>query len=90
MTVREAFDALYPVLCYAQHERKYRPLEITDKPYWLHYEKLVMWGKVNTLREEAGKEMVPFSEVERVEQLASGHFDYTKKFALHCAELVIQ
>lgn len=90
MEPRKVYEQLFYRLCDAQNERNYRPIHSLDEPYWLDYEMLVMYGEVNRLRDAAGKDLIDFQEIKRVEQQASGHVDYTKKFALYCAELVTQ
>lgn len=75
----------------AQDNRECMPLSfdgLKPAPYWNTYEMLVVWKRVNQLRDAYDKEMLPFSEIKRVEQLASGHVDYTRKFALYASELV--
>lgn len=82
-------ERFHATLVDAQRERDYLPLSSSlDEPYWNTYEMMVMWLLVNKLREAYDRPMLPFEAVKRVEQSASGHFDYTKKFALYCAELV--
>ncbi len=57
---------------------------------WIAYERGVMFAAVQEERAKLGKAPVPLTEIERVERLACGHSDYTRKFALGCAELVLQ
>ena len=82
------FEEFRAALVSAQHERDYMPVKDMETPYWNTYEMLVMWKLVNAKRYGHDRPMLPFSEVQKAEQMASGHVDYTKKFALYCAELV--
>lgn len=73
----------------AQEERPNRQDLIDDyEPAWVLYERETMHAAVNQARADRGLPPVPIAAVKRVEQQAFGHFDYTKKFALYCAELV--
>lgn len=84
------FQALRENLAEVQRERNFRPVT-NGKDGWILYEKLFMWGRVNAMRHHLfNKEPVDFERVEWVEQLACGHVDYTKKFALYCAELILE
>lgn len=49
-----------------------------------------MHQAVNKARADRGLPSVSLAEVARVEQQAFGHSDYTKKFALYCAELALK
>ena len=75
-----------------QHDRDKRQWiePETGKPAWMRYELLGMWWSVNGYRTAWGRDPLPLSEVERVEQMASGHIDYTQKFAAYCADLVMK
>lgn len=61
---------------------------------WIDYERLTMLACVNMAREvedrlsENKRPKLTLEDIEKVEQQARGHFDYTKKFALYCSELV--
>lgn len=83
------YDQFKSALRAAMSQRTYLPFEEQDSPYWNTYEMLVMWKEVNMKRME-GHDLppVPFSAIERVEQMAAGHVDYFDKFALYCSELV--
>lgn len=54
---------------------------------WIAAERQVMLDIVNEVRVTAGKDPMTIGDVQRVEQCALGHVDYTRKFALYCAEL---
>jgi len=84
------FDRLREVLAEVQDERQYRPVS-NGSDGWIVYEQLHMWGVVNRMRAILmGKQPIPFEDIQRVESLASGHVDYSKKFALYCAELLLK
>lgn len=69
-----------------QKEREYRPEVIENfEVAWVVYERLFMYGLVN---EESDK-LIPLADVVAAEVRATGHIDYTHKFALYCAELVM-
>lgn len=82
------FEQFREALRDAQQDRDLLPVLDRDTPYWNTYEKMIMWKAVNQARREKDLPYVPHADIEAVEQQASGHFDYTKKFALYCAELV--
>jgi hypothetical protein len=54
---------------------------------WVAAERELMHHLVNQERKARGLAKLLVSEIERVELLAVGHSDYTRKFALYCAEL---
>lgn len=83
-------DRLLSALQVAQKERPQRlDNDGSGLPEWIAYELGVMHGMVNQLREELGLPPVGIEQVEAVEQQAVGHSDYSTKFALYCAELVL-
>lgn len=78
----------------AQDSREYLPMTLDEDGkmalYWNDFEKLVMYRAVNQFRYSLRKQFIAYKEIERVELMAAGHFDYTKKFALYCAELILK
>lgn len=56
---------------------------------WVVFERDTMFDAVTRERAKLGKAPVPMKDVERVETMAMGHCDYSSKFALYCAELVV-
>ena len=56
---------------------------------WVFYERSVMHREVNRVRADAGLSAVPIEAVKRVELQATGHCDYTQKFAFYCAEIAL-
>jgi len=56
---------------------------------WMEMELRRMHEEVSRLRFEMGKSELPIEEVRKVECLAVGHSDYSRKFALYCVELVL-
>jgi hypothetical protein len=94
--LRALSDSLYKELAEAQAQRDRRP-DLIDGPHgpecaWVIHEREVMLGAVNRLRAgiDAGLPPVAMAEVERADQLACGHVDYSRKFAWRCAELVLE
>lgn len=85
-----AFAVLLSNLQVAQSVRHTRGHvdEETGELAWIVHERTTMFNAVNGLRRERGLDPVSLDEVKRAESLASGHSDYTRKFALGCAELV--
>lgn len=81
-------DELLAVLTKAQEERSRR------SPYgpdgWIQFERSTLHAAVNAERLARGCMSIPVDHVERVERLANGHVDYSRKFALYCAELVFK
>jgi len=60
------------------------------EPAWAVHERELMHKAVNQERAKRSKKPVDLTEVTSVEQLALGHVDYAHKYALYCAELVLQ
>jgi hypothetical protein len=92
---KKAYDEIILVLETAQEYRRERDglVHLQDEgPVmgWAFYERLVVWGTVNRLRLQRGFPVLPLRHVTDVEQSASGHVDYTHKFALRSAELVFR
>lgn len=54
---------------------------------WVGYERDQMRAAVDAERARRGLPPVSGEAVRRVEQMAAGHCDYAKKYALYCAEL---
>ena len=90
VTHLSAFERLHETLVNAQAFRgllNERPLE-DGKPAWVAVERGAMHAAVNRLRDRVGLPGVDPELVERAESMAAGHVDYTKKYALYCADLV--
>lgn len=83
------FRLLHNALLHAQRFRNHLP-----DLGWIEYEKLTMLGCVNMARsvedrfKDEKRPLVTMEQIEQAESLASGHVDYSKKFALYCAELI--
>jgi hypothetical protein len=90
-SLKTATDCLRATLAAAQEERHRRPdlVEGPDGPEceWETYERTRMHDTVNAIRAERGLPAASVDEVVRVERLAVGHSDYSRKFAYYCAEL---
>jgi phosphopantetheine adenylyltransferase len=83
-------DWLYNTLTAAQDERHLRQAFVDGELAWIVYERETMHTAVNQARAERGLPALPIESIERVEMQATGHVDYTKKFALYCAELALE
>lgn len=84
MTKIEAHSLLLRTLRDCAPRRKELP---TQK--WIEYERNQMFEETNRLRLELKKDPLGLVQIRRVESLAEGHSDYAWKFALYCAELVV-
>jgi len=86
-------DHFLDVFSKAAEQRKSRdkwvpdPLEGRNSLEWVIFERQTMLAEVNRLRAERGLDPVDEKRVLQVEQMACGHVDYARKFALYCAEL---
>lgn len=81
-------DKLLSILTAAQEERPAREYVTSGELGWVIYERETMHQAVNEARAEAGKQPLTVDQIEQVESEADGHSDYSRKFALYCAELV--
>ena len=101
MTYKEVLEHLNRVLVTAQEKRndnKWEFVEIashhndlpTKVPSWNLYELKEMLISVNLIRVNNFLEPVTLKDIQRAEQTALGHYDYTKKFALACRDLVFK
>ncbi|WP_327066817.1 hypothetical protein [Kitasatospora sp. NBC_01302] len=81
-------DRFRDILATAQAERHLREDVIDGELEWVAHERTTMHRAVNKARAELGKQPLPISAVEAVEQQAVGHSDYSSKYAPYCAELV--
>lgn len=81
-------DQLLHTLTEAQEERPAREYVISGELGWVIYERETMHRAVNEARAEVGKQSLTIDQIEQVESLATGHSDYSSKYALYCAELV--
>lgn len=59
------------------------------EPGWVRYERGRMLAVVNDERSKRGLQPVAWTMVARAESAAAGHVDYVTKYALYCAELVV-
>lgn len=90
-SLRASTDSLLAALTAAQEQRDQRP-DLVDGPdgpecEWATFERATMHQGVNDIRAERGLSAIPLDAVTRVERLAVGHSDYSRKFAFYCAEL---
>ncbi len=87
----------YLMMLQEKRDERRNLLEGTEVPEWMEgethavewnvYEIKEMADLVNMVRVMAQEDPLPLEEFARVERQAAGHIDYTKKFALYCAEL---
>jgi hypothetical protein len=89
--LKAATDVLRAARAAAQQERDQRP-DLISGAYgvecaWAPYERGRMHDAVNAIRAERGLPPVPMEDIDRVDRLAAGHSDYSRKFAFYCAEL---
>lgn len=56
---------------------------------WIDAERFVMQREVNEWRLQFGLRLVDVAAIKRAERMASGHSDYSSKFALYCAEIAM-
>lgn len=89
INMRSLSRIMRDTLTTAQEERPQRQDIVDGELDWIRYERATMHNAVNQVRENYGLPLVPLAAVERVEQMACGHSDYTHKFAWYCAELAL-
>jgi hypothetical protein len=89
-TFQKMIEKMLKTLSDAQKERPKRQNWDKDKkdPDWVYFERQTMFDAVN--RERRERDLPPVTEevFSRAESNACGHSDYSRKFALYCAELV--
>jgi hypothetical protein len=54
------------------------------------FEQGAMLDAVNAELRSRRKSLTTLNDIIKIEQTALGHVDYSNKFALHCAELVLK
>lgn len=90
-SLRDLAGDFREILAAAQEKRGDRPDLVTAdgrlECAWAAYERSVMHEAVNRVRADTGLTPLPIEAVTRVENLAVGHSDYSRKFAFYCAEL---
>lgn len=87
--LRKLMDDFLRVLSDAQRHRSKKSKWVGDELEWVIYEREVMLQAVNAVRLQRERPQVTVKEVHRVERCATGHVDYSQKFALYCAELAL-
>jgi len=88
MILRKLTDDFLRVLGDAQKYRSVKSKLIGNEFEWVIYERAIMLQAVNAMRLQRGRSQIMVEEVRRVEAMAVGHVDYSRKFALYCAHLV--
>lgn len=84
LTLTHIHDTILNALTAQQAKRKQYSLD-----GWITAERKLMLDETNKWRMMLGKSPIAEAAVRRVEQWACGHSDYSSKFALYCAELVL-
>ncbi|ADD43238.1 hypothetical protein [Stackebrandtia nassauensis] len=80
---------LEQTLASAQRQRSARAgLDSCGVPEWVAFERRAMHEAVNRARVDRGLSPVTEAHVRWAEERAVGHGDYTRKFALYCADLI--
>lgn len=88
-------DRLQKALAEAQAHRPERQELVADEydtiriPGWVAFEREAMFRAVTEERAKLGKRPIPMDLVVRHERMASGHSDYSQKYAIYCMELVL-
>lgn len=90
----QAYVTLLDTLRAAQKDRHHRSDFVTDldgtpELGWVLYERACMLEAVNELRAKADANPVALEALMAAETSACGHSDYTSKFAIRCADLVV-
>jgi hypothetical protein len=87
-------DRILAALTEAQRDRGNRcratfdPLANRPTPEWVLHERLAVLIATNVERLRFGKQPISLQDVFKAEQQATGHSDYSHKYALQCAFLV--
>lgn len=86
------YEDLYSTLVREQKLRGERrdPVDGTNESEWVVKERQVMLDRTRAWLMYMDGILVSMEDIERVEERAAGHIDYTKKFAIGCADLVAQ
>jgi hypothetical protein len=87
-------DRLLSKLEQAMRVRSKRQRYVPDghgrtEPGWVAFERTVMAAAVEAERRARGLLDASAERLRRAERLAVGHTDYAEKFALYCAEIVL-
>lgn len=71
-------------------ERSKRSGIVDGEIGWVLHERAVMFAEVNKKRQEQGKNEAEMEKFLLWEACCVGHVDYAHKFAMRCAELVLE
>ena len=77
------------ILASEMAKRPQRQAFVNDVPEWVVIERAAMLAAVQAARRARGAAEVAPESVRRAESSAEGHFDYVKKWAIGCADLVL-
>ena len=93
MTLIEARDEIMKRLTVQQKRRSKFTEDVTKDGEthigWVFAERDCVLTAVNKLRAALGKEPVSAKDIRRIDNMAAGHSDYTSKFCLYAAEMVM-
>lgn len=80
------YERIHAALVLAQKERDVLQDFDGKELLWMAYERLCVMIEANRIRQARGQTLIPLERILRAESLASGHVDYTKKFAMYVAD----
>jgi hypothetical protein len=83
-------EHFHNILAEAQTSRPKLSRWVDGELEWVLYERQVMFDAVNELRHTRMLSPIKMCRLMDAERSATGHSDYTHKFALYCAELVLE
>lgn len=89
MRLNELTDIVHAELNKEQRLRSQRAKMVGNELEWVTAERKFMIDLVNRRRVELGKSKLEGNEVETAEHKALGHTDYSLKWSLYCAELIL-
>jgi len=88
--MRQLSDMFLSALSKAQELRLQKNAMVDGELEWVRYERDVMFRLVNAIRLKNDAPQATLFDVMKVENQAEGHVDYSRKFALYCAELALE
>ena len=86
---QKTISKFHSALMDAQKLRIEKSKWIGEEIEWMIYERNVMLDMTNQERKLHDLEPVEIKDILKVENCAAGHYDYTRKFSLYCAEIGI-
>jgi hypothetical protein len=90
LTFQDLIRSFQKTLAEAQELREVKSGWVSENELeWMVYELEVMLKITNEERAKRDKAPITMKDIQMVERWASGHVDYTHKFALYCAGFAI-